>query len=136
MKNFSIEQTEKDRILSLHESVKNKTLLNEQDEVKVGSTRFNKALQTFLNKRLGANLKIDGNYGDATNAKIEEYLEKVNDEINRQAKTDRSKGFDLIRREDMRKFTGSTLDTMKTYMKKDYDSLNNEYKKLSSWSLF
>lgn len=135
MKKFNIEQTEKDRILSLHESVKNKTLLNEQD-VKVGTTRFNKALQTFLNKRLGANLKIDGNYGDATNAKIEEYQQLINDEILRQAETDRSKGYGLIRREFMGKFTDSTLDKMKTYMKKDYDSLNDIYKKLPSWSLF
>ena len=56
MKKFNIEQTEKDRILSLHESVKNKTLLNEQ----VDGYPIDRAIQRFLNDKYKANLKVDG----------------------------------------------------------------------------
>ena len=139
MKKFNIEQTEKDRILSLHESVKNKTILNEQ-ELKVGNLKFNKALQMFLNEKIGGEkLKIDGFIQDKTKAKIEQYQELINNKINEITAKDKSRfkssQYDLIRFEELGDFKQGHLDLMKTYMGNDYSKLVEKYKQVP-FSLF
>jgi hypothetical protein len=80
MKKFQIEQNEKERILSLHESLKNKTILSEQPVENV----FGKAVQKFLNKKYGLNLTIDGliKRKDGRTSNTENAIMRYQEELN------------------------------------------------------
>ena len=70
MRQFRIDDSERDRILNLHESATKRQYLSEQTEL----AKINKAIQCFLNKKgvkddEGNELDVDGSIGRLPNSK-------------------------------------------------------------------
>jgi len=94
MRQFRIDDSEKDRILNLHESATKRQYLKEQTTIEEIDT--NKVIQCFLKKVQSKNIEIDGilgkntieaigNYvGNKATGKLEDYLrEMFNEKKNR-----------------------------------------------------
>ena len=81
MRQFRIDNSEKDRILNLHESATKRQYLSEQTEM----AKINMVVQCFLNKKgitdnEGGELVVDGSIGRLPNSKsvtISKYQSKV-----------------------------------------------------------
>ena len=72
MRQFRIDDSEKDRILNLHESATKRQYLKEQTTMEEIVT--NKAIQCFLNKVQPNTIKIDGMLGENTIEAIGNYV--------------------------------------------------------------
>lgn len=77
MRQFRIDDSERDRILNLHESATKRQYLGEQTEL----ANLNKAIQCFLNKKgvkddEGNELDIDGSIGRLPNSKSAQAIAK------------------------------------------------------------
>ena len=77
MRQFRIDDSERDRILNLHESATKRQYLSEQTAL----TNLNKAIQCFLNKKgakddEGNELDVDGSIGRLPNSKTAQAIAK------------------------------------------------------------
>lgn len=72
MRQFRIDDSEKDRILNLHESATKRQYLKEQTTMEEIDT--NKVIQCFLNKVQSKTIEIDGLLGDNTIEAIGNYV--------------------------------------------------------------
>ena len=72
MRQFRIDDSEKDRILNLHESATKRQYLKEQTTIEEIDT--NKVIQCFLNKVQSKTIEIDGMLGDNTIEAIGNYV--------------------------------------------------------------
>ena len=77
MRQFRIDDSERDRILNLHESATKRQYLSEQTEL----AKINKAIQCFLNKKGikdddGNKLDVDGSIGRLPNSKSAQAIRK------------------------------------------------------------
>ena len=72
MRQFRIDDSEKDRILNLHESATKRQYLKEQTTIEEIDT--NKVIQCFLKKVQSKNIEIDGILGENTIEAIGNYV--------------------------------------------------------------
>ena len=70
MRQFRIDDSEKDRILNLHESATKRQYLSEQVE----DNNLNKAIQCFLNKKNKIEIEVDGKIGPKTIDAIGDFI--------------------------------------------------------------
>ena len=71
MRQFRIDDSERDRIINLHESATKRQYLSEQT---MEENNINKVIQCFLNKTQRKNIEIDGVIGDETVEAIGNYV--------------------------------------------------------------
>lgn len=82
MRQFRIDDSEKDRILNLHENATKRQYLSEQTP----EVNINKAIQCFLNNKgitdnEGIELVVDGSIGRLPNSKSAQAISKYQEEI-------------------------------------------------------
>ena len=82
MRQFRIDDSEKDRILNLHESATKRQYLSEQTEM----AKINMAVQCFLNKKEitdneGGEIVVDGSIGKLPNSKSAQAISKYQSEV-------------------------------------------------------
>jgi len=97
MRQFRIDDSERDRIINLHESATKRQYLSEQVE----EHNLNKAIQCFLNKKNENKIEVDGKIGTNTIDAIGDYIgyERTGD-----FETDWSKAQNKMSEEDKKEF--------------------------------